>query len=120
MLAGFWPQPIQWIGVMLGTVSSLLALALGIYGIVFWVGESNFPGPLFGGVAVLFVLGIQGFILALVGEYLGRIYAEVKRRPLFLLKESSVGFPTAGRRGHLQDRRRRRTGPRRGRRPGTR
>ncbi|MDX6370859.1 MAG: hypothetical protein QOG93_2361, partial [Gaiellaceae bacterium] len=26
VLAGFWPQPIQWIGVLIGTVSSLLAL----------------------------------------------------------------------------------------------
>src|SRR5215218_3942743 len=64
VLAGFWPQPIQWIGVALGVICSLLALALGIYGVVYWIGESNFPGPLFGGVAVLFVLGIQGFILA--------------------------------------------------------
>src|SRR3954469_10493639 len=83
VLAGFWPQPIQWIGVALGVVCSLLALALGIYGIVFWVDEANFPGPLFGGVAVLFVLGIQGFILALVGEYLGRIQRDVEGRPLY-------------------------------------
>src|SRR6266508_2658046 len=85
VLAGFWPQPIQWIGVALGVVCSLLALALGIYGVVYWVGESNFPGPLFGGVAVLFVLGIQGFILALVGEYLGRIQRDVEGRPLYLI-----------------------------------
>jgi undecaprenyl-phosphate 4-deoxy-4-formamido-L-arabinose transferase len=85
VLAGFWPQPIQWIGVALGTVCSLLALALGIYGVVFWVDESNFPGPLFGGVAVLFVLGIQGFILALVGEYLGRIQRDVEGRPLYTI-----------------------------------
>jgi undecaprenyl-phosphate 4-deoxy-4-formamido-L-arabinose transferase len=85
VLAGFWPQPIQWIGVGLGAVCTLLALALGIYGIVFWVGESNFPGPLFGGVAVLFVLGIQGFILALVGEYLGRIQRDVEGRPLYTI-----------------------------------
>jgi undecaprenyl-phosphate 4-deoxy-4-formamido-L-arabinose transferase len=85
VLAGFWPQPIQWIGVALGAICSLLALALGIYGLVFWVGESNFPGPLFGGVAVLFVLGIQGFILALVGEYLGRIQRDVEGRPLYTI-----------------------------------
>jgi undecaprenyl-phosphate 4-deoxy-4-formamido-L-arabinose transferase len=85
VLAGFWPQPIQWIGVGLGAVCSLLALALGIYGIVFWVGEANFPGPLFGGVAVLFVLGIQGFILALVGEYLGRIQRDVEGRPIYTI-----------------------------------
>jgi undecaprenyl-phosphate 4-deoxy-4-formamido-L-arabinose transferase len=85
VLAGFWPQPIQWIGVALGVVCSLLAVALGIYGVVFWVDESNFPGPLFGGVAVLFVLGIQGFILALVGEYLGRIQRDVEGRPLYTI-----------------------------------
>src|SRR5437763_2317390 len=85
VLAGFWPQPIQWIGVALGAVCSVLALALGIYGIVYWIDRSNFPGPLFGGVAVLFVLGIQGFILALVGEYLGRIQRDVEGRPLYTI-----------------------------------
>jgi undecaprenyl-phosphate 4-deoxy-4-formamido-L-arabinose transferase len=86
VLAGFWPQPIQWIGVALGTVCTLLAFGLGVYGIVFWVGRANFPGPLFGGVAVLFVLGIQGFILALVGEYLNRIQRDVEGRPLYTIE----------------------------------
>ena len=85
VLAGFWPQPIQWIGIALGMVCSLLATALGIYGCIYWVDNSNFPGPLFGGVAVLFVLGIQGFILALVGEYLGRIQRDVEGRPLYII-----------------------------------
>jgi undecaprenyl-phosphate 4-deoxy-4-formamido-L-arabinose transferase len=85
VLAGFWPQPIQWIGVALGVVCSLLAFGLGVYGIVFWIDRSNFPGPLFGGVAVLFVLGIQGFILALVGEYLARIQRDVEGRPLYTI-----------------------------------
>src|SRR4051812_8420631 len=85
VLAGYWPQPIQWIGVLLGTVSSLLAFGLGIYGVVFWIGESNFPGPLFGGVAVLSVLGVQGFILALIGEYLGRIQRDVEGRPIYTI-----------------------------------
>jgi undecaprenyl-phosphate 4-deoxy-4-formamido-L-arabinose transferase len=86
VLAGFWPQPIQWIGLLLGTISTLLALALGCWGIVYWIDHSNFPGPLFGGVAVLFVLGIQGFILALVGEYLGRIQRDVSGRPLYTVE----------------------------------
>jgi undecaprenyl-phosphate 4-deoxy-4-formamido-L-arabinose transferase len=85
VLAGFWPQPIQWIGVALGVVCSLLAFALGAYGVAYWIDKSNFPGPLFGGVAVLFVLGIQGFILALIGEYLGRIQRDVEGRPLYTI-----------------------------------
>jgi len=85
VLAGFWPQPIQWIGVALGVLCTLAALVLGVYGVVYWIGESNFPGPLFGGVGVIFVLGMQGFILALVGEYLGRIHREVEGRPLYTI-----------------------------------
>ncbi len=86
VLAGFWPQPIQWIGVALGMVCSLLAFALGVYGIVYWIDEGDFPGPLFGGVAILFVLGVQGFILALVGEYLGRIQRDVEGWPLYTIE----------------------------------
>src|SRR5438445_1873496 len=85
VLAGFWPQPIQWIGIALGVVCSLVAAGLGAYGVVYWIDRSNFPGPLFGGVAVLFVLGIQGFILALIGEYLGRIQRDVEGRPLYTI-----------------------------------
>src|SRR6266571_7463273 len=87
VLAGFWPQPIQWIGLLMGGVCALAATALGIYGVVFWITESNFPGPLFGGTLIVFVLGIQGFILALVGEYLGRIQRQVEGSPLYTIAE---------------------------------
>ena len=75
----------------MGTIRFRLTLwyaglfALGAYGIWWWIDRGNFPGPLLGGVAVLFVLGIQGFILALVGEYLGRIQRDVEGRPLYTI-----------------------------------
>jgi hypothetical protein len=67
-------------------VCTLLALGLGCSGIAYWIDRSNFPGPLFDGVAILFVLGVQGFILALVGEYLGRIQRDVGGRPLYTIE----------------------------------
>jgi undecaprenyl-phosphate 4-deoxy-4-formamido-L-arabinose transferase len=85
VLAGFWPQPIQVIGIALGVLCSVAATGLGAYGIWFWVAHANFPGPLFGGVVLLAVLGIQGFVLALVGEYLGRIQRDVEGRPLYTI-----------------------------------
>ncbi len=87
VLAGFWPQPIQWIGVALGVVCTVVATGLGAYGVFFWIDESNFPGPLLGGVLVLYVLGLQGFILALVGESLGRIQRAVEGRPLYTIEK---------------------------------
>ena len=86
LLAGFWPQPVQWIGVTLGLVCTLAATALGVYGVVYWVANEDFPGPLFGGVGIIFVLGVQGFILALIGEYLGRIQRDVEGRPLYTIE----------------------------------
>ncbi|HXV33328.1 MAG TPA: glycosyltransferase family 2 protein [Gaiellaceae bacterium] len=87
VLAGFWPQPIQWAGVLIGTTCGLLTLAVGIWGIVVWVVRGDFPGLLFLGGLVLGVLAVQGFILALVGEYLGRIQRDVEGRPLYTIGE---------------------------------
>jgi len=38
-------------------------------------------------VAVLFVGGVQLLIMGIMGEYLGRVYQEVQKRPLYILKD---------------------------------
>jgi undecaprenyl-phosphate 4-deoxy-4-formamido-L-arabinose transferase len=87
VIAGFWPQPVQWIGVALGVLCSIAGTALLIYGVVYWIVEANFPGPLFGGAGIVLVLGVQGFVLALIGEYLARIQRNVEGRPLYTIEE---------------------------------
>ncbi len=87
VVVGFWPQPIQWIGLALGLICSTAAAVLAIYGVIYWIDQSNFPGPLFAGTGIVFVLGVEGFILALIGEYLGRIQRDVENRPLYAVRE---------------------------------
>jgi undecaprenyl-phosphate 4-deoxy-4-formamido-L-arabinose transferase len=86
VLAGFWPQPIQWAGVLLGVLCGALAVAVGAWATVVWAVRGNFPGMLYLGGLVLGVLAVQGFILALVGEYLGRIQRDVEGRPLYTIE----------------------------------
>ena len=89
VVAGFWPQPVQWIGVTLGVVCSLAAAALGVYGVVYWIANANFPGPLFAGAGIVLVLGVQGFVLALIGEYLAASSA-TSSRPLYTIDRGAL------------------------------
>ncbi len=71
-----------------GTAISVLSFTTAIY----FVGETMVYGvdvPGFASliVSVTFLAGIQLLSLGVIGEYIGRIFAEVKGRPLYLVQE---------------------------------
>jgi undecaprenyl-phosphate 4-deoxy-4-formamido-L-arabinose transferase len=85
VLTGFWAQGVQWLGAVLGVIGILTSLGVGVWGVVYWIRNDNFPGPLLLGGLVLFVLGLQGFLMAVLGENLQRIQRDVEGRPLYYI-----------------------------------
>jgi dolichol-phosphate mannosyltransferase len=87
------------LAIYMGLAASGLAVVGILYSVIMrlftdiWV-----PGWTLLFIAVLFLGGVQLLFLGVIGEYLGRVYGEVKRRPLYLVKERR-GFARAGTRG---------------------
>ncbi len=73
-----------WIAIA-GIIMAVVVRLFGLYDLRFGRGWAS----LF--VAVLFMGGVQLLTLGVMGEYLGRIYTEVKRRPLYAVQEQ-LGF----------------------------
>jgi glycosyltransferase involved in cell wall biosynthesis len=90
-IVGFSRYPLQiitWIGFLTFTFAMLLALtyfALRLAGIEIVWGNPTLV------MIVSFFSGIQLLSLGVIGEYVGRIYDEVKRRPLFVV-DAMEGF----------------------------
>jgi dolichol-phosphate mannosyltransferase len=88
-ITGFSYVPLQ-LATTLGLWISLLALlAIPIVAILrFVLGQEFFGGQATTLIAVLFLGGVQLVFLGILGEYLGRIYDEVKNRPLYIVAEA--------------------------------
>ena len=79
----------------LGLVVALFALVM-IGVVIYW--RLVYPStPLIGytiiTAVILFLAAVQLLCLGIIGEYLGRVYEEVKGRPIFTLKEVSDDTP---------------------------
>jgi polyisoprenyl-phosphate glycosyltransferase len=97
-ILSFSTKPLQ-LSVALGLISATLA----IFGILYALALRIFTSIWVEGwtalmIAVLFIGGVQLFSLGILGEYVGRIYSEVKRRPLYVIGQR-VGYDIDAARG---------------------
>lgn len=85
-IASFSHTPLQ-VATVIGFWCAMLAF-LGIpVAIGMRVGGQFVPGVTTTVIAVLLLGGIQLMAIGVIGEYVGRIYDEVKRRPLYVVRE---------------------------------
>jgi len=87
LLTGFSLLPIQLVSVM-----GILVALMGLGFAVFLALRRLLVGPEVEGVFTLFAIlfffvGLQILALGLIGEYVGRIYQEVRRRPRYVISE---------------------------------
>ena len=94
------------IGLYLGCISAMLSL-LGCAYVLYvkYIDLDAVPGWATDVSLTLFFGGLQLIVLGFIGEYIARIYQEVKRRPLYLVQRDMPRFRSDGGRSSRPERR---------------
>jgi len=97
-MISFSYKPLRWV-TYLGFCVSAVTFLLAIYYFVTFFAFHKQAGSGFTTIimCVLFLGGVQLISVGILGEYIGRIYEEIKQRPLYVVREA-IGFeaPQAG------------------------
>jgi dolichol-phosphate mannosyltransferase len=92
-VTGFSYFPLQ-IATYLGFVAAGVSiLAIPVVVALRLAGNAAFFGQATTLIAVLFLGGVQMISLGILGEYIGRLYDEVKGRPLYVVQEGPDSEP---------------------------
>ncbi|HET8534928.1 MAG TPA: glycosyltransferase family 2 protein [Sphingomicrobium sp.] len=101
-LTGFSSAPLKLAshaGLALSAGSALIVL----YILYAWIAGRNIQGWTSLMLVVVVLGAVQMFVLALMGEYIGRLYNESKRRPLYIVQEIAGANGREGRLGQVAD-----------------
>jgi polyisoprenyl-phosphate glycosyltransferase len=85
----------SYLGLLISAFAFMFALYILVEALVFGINAPGFPTLI---ISVMFFAGVQLISLGVIGEYLGRVYEEVKGRPLFVVaREIGLGADSAPR-----------------------
>jgi dolichol-phosphate mannosyltransferase len=101
-LTGFSSAPLK-LASHAGLILSLGSLLLILYIAYAWLAGESIQGWTSLMLVVVVLGAMQMFVLALMGEYIGRLYNEAKRRPLYIVQEIAGGEVRDGRLGHIAE-----------------
>lgn len=93
-ITSFTSKPIRMI-FFTGLILLLIDVAMALYVFISYFGHDVIPGWTSLMLSVWFLGSLILISLGIVGEYVGKIFTEVKGRPRFAIKESILDSPTA-------------------------
>jgi dolichol-phosphate mannosyltransferase len=95
-ITSFSGTPLRFI-FYLGTFLCVLSIGIGIYLGIVWNFVQAHPPPHAGTtyltLAIFFVSGLQMLCMGILGQYLRRVFDEIKDRPLYLIKNTNCSRP---------------------------
>lgn len=87
-VTSFSNKPLHIIGAI-GGIAVLIAIVAIIYSLVMWALGNTISGWTTMICSIWFIGGVQLICLAVLGEYIGKIYSETKRRPRYLIQKTT-------------------------------
>jgi glycosyltransferase involved in cell wall biosynthesis len=84
--------PIRFV-TLAGFLLFLISLLAGVYAIISKLSGNTVSGWASLMVSVWFIGGVQLISMGLIGEYIGKIYKEVKQRPLYIVEKQLIAVP---------------------------
>lgn len=92
------PLQIMFYGGLLSLFLSIFGVIIAIYLRFFTSAYSQVPGFATTIILVMFIGGLQLFSIGVMGEYMRRLYDEIKQRPQYIIS-STIGFEKKGKLG---------------------
>jgi polyisoprenyl-phosphate glycosyltransferase len=86
-ITAFSTMPLRvwtYVGGLISALAIVTAIFFAVRTLLFGADVPGYPSLI---VSVMFFAGVQLMSLGIIGEYIGRIFAEVKRRPLYVVAE---------------------------------
>jgi glycosyltransferase involved in cell wall biosynthesis len=84
-ISSFSVKPLRIVSVI-GLIVFLLSIAMALYSLYSYFFLGTVPGWTSITLPVYFISGIQILCIGIIGEYLGKVYTEVKARPRFIIE----------------------------------
>ena len=85
-ITSFSVQPLRLI-FSLGLIILFISIAIMIYSLVVKILGNTVDGWTFLSISIWFIGGLQMLSIGVIGEYIGKIYSETKRRPRYIIDE---------------------------------